>query len=371
VAGLLGVRPWLGDRALEGPLKARRSPRILHLATHGFFLADPPRDPAEDSVPLRPGGGPGRLARSGGESPWLRSGLALAGVNAWLRGESPPPEAEDGLLTAEDVSGLDLLDTDLVVLSACETGSGEQRTGESVFGLRRAFVLAGARTLVLSLWKAPDEPARELLQDFYRRLLAGQGRSDALRAAQLALRGRHPDPHAWGAFVCQGDDRPLRAPERPFGEAPPVYVVGRPAEDRSFVGRADVLKTIKDNLGPGAGRNILVLRGQRRTGKTSVLYRLRDTLAADTGGAYLPVFVDLQGLTLITGEAEFLHRLAWEIWQQVQAHGVTVPEPRPDDFDTAPVRAFELSFLKALRDVLGGRRVVLMLDEFAELRGDD
>ena len=115
------------------------------------------------------------------------------------------------MLTAEDVSGLDLLATELVVLSACETGLGEVRTGEGVFGLRRAFVLAGAKTLVMSLWKVPDAQTRELMEDFYRRILQGEGRVAALRAAQLAMKGKYPDPYYWGAFICQGEPGPLRA----------------------------------------------------------------------------------------------------------------------------------------------------------------
>ena len=138
------------------------------------------------------------------ESPLLRSFLVLAGANSWLKGGSLPTEAEDGLLTAEDVSGLDLLDTDLVVLSACETGLGEIHTGEGVFGLRRAFVLAGAKTLVMSLWKVPDEETQDLIEDFYRRILAGQGRADALREAQLALKAKYPDPLYSGRISLAG-----------------------------------------------------------------------------------------------------------------------------------------------------------------------
>ena len=104
---------------------------------------------------------------------------------------------------------MDLLDTELVVLSACNTGLGEIRTGEGVFGLRRAFVLAGAKTLVMSLWKVPDEQTQELMIDFYRRLTTGEGRAEALRHAQLAMKARHPDPYYWGAFICQGDPAPL------------------------------------------------------------------------------------------------------------------------------------------------------------------
>jgi len=95
------------------------------------------------------------------------------------------------------------------VLSACETGLGEQGNGEGVFGLQRAFVLAGAKTLIMSLWKVPDEPTGELMEDFYQRLLAGRGRADALRQSQLALKAKYPEPFYWGAFICQGNPGPL------------------------------------------------------------------------------------------------------------------------------------------------------------------
>jgi CHAT domain-containing protein/tetratricopeptide (TPR) repeat protein len=196
IAALLQVKPWLEGEVLEGRLKEQCSPRILHLATHGFFCKDQPHDPDAG----------GRW-----ENPLLRSGLLLAGYNTWLARGELPPDAEDGMLTAEDVTGLDLLDTELVVLSACETGLGQVHVGEGVFGLRRAFVLAGAKTLVMSLWKVPDQQTQELMVDFYQRILAGQPRAEALRQAQLALKAKHPDPYYWGAFICQGDPGPLSA----------------------------------------------------------------------------------------------------------------------------------------------------------------
>lgn len=212
IADLLGSPVWMGGEATEGRLKAVASPRILHIATHGFFLSD--AGPALDGGSASgPGAAEGqRLLGRGGENPLLRSGLALAGANTWLRGGAPPTEAEDGILTAEDVSGLDLLATDLVVLSACETGLGEVRAGEGVFGLRRAFTVAGAKTLVISLWKVPDQQTQELMEAFYRALLAGRPRAAALREAQLELKRRHPEPVYWGAFICEGNPAALPPP---------------------------------------------------------------------------------------------------------------------------------------------------------------
>jgi hypothetical protein len=210
LARLLDVHPWQGRDALEGRLKRKCcSPRILHLATHGFFLEDQTHASCDEFHAVGLLGEQERLSGPLPENPLLRAGFALAGANTWLNGGTLPEEAEDGLLTAEDVTGLDLLATELVVLSACETGLGEVRVGEGVFGLQRAFMLAGARSLVMSLWAVPDEATRELMEDFYKRLLAGEGRADALRNAQLKLREQYPDPLYWGAFICQGDPTPL------------------------------------------------------------------------------------------------------------------------------------------------------------------
>ena len=214
IAAMLGVRPWLEGTAVESRLKSCSSPRILHLATHGFFLKNQKHDPDTKRHDLGAIGGQiedGLSWLSGLEleNPLLRSGLVFAGVNTWRLGGRLHPEAEDGILTAEDASGLDLRATDLVVLSACETGLGEVHVGEGVYGLRRAFMLAGAKTLVMSLWRVEDQQAQELMVDFYRRVLAGQSRADALREAQLTLKTNYPHPADWGAFICQGDPGPL------------------------------------------------------------------------------------------------------------------------------------------------------------------
>lgn len=199
IAEQLCVKPLLGEKVLETRLKNYRSPRILHLATHGFFLKNQKQGSKLESFDIR-------LSGDGLENPLLRSGLALAGANTWLNNGLLPPEAEDGILTAEDVSGLDLLNTELVVLSACETGLGEVHTGEGVFGLRRAFVLAGAKRLIMSLWSVPDQQTQELMTDFYDRMLKrGQPCADALRDAQLEMRKKYSNPLYWGAFIFQGD----------------------------------------------------------------------------------------------------------------------------------------------------------------------
>jgi CHAT domain-containing protein len=225
IAEMLGVAPLEGEQATKGRIEAVRSPRILHLATHGFFL--PERTPSAEKNGLsQPESGKGSIGNGTNlfyrmaENPLLRSGIVLAGVNAWLHGKPLAPGAGDGILSSEDASGLDLLRTDLVVLSACETGLGDIRVGEGVFGLRRAFFLAGAKTILMSLWKIPDEQTRRLMEDFYRRLLEGEPRSEALREAQLAIKASFPAPLFWGAFICQGDPGPL-PPEEKKRQGPP------------------------------------------------------------------------------------------------------------------------------------------------------
>jgi CHAT domain-containing protein/tetratricopeptide (TPR) repeat protein len=222
--GVAVCRLWFDRDALEEPLKAVRSPMIMHLATHGFFERDQEHKPDEG---LR-GLGVLRSGESGFlplgiENPLLRSGLALAGANTLFLNMKPAPMAEDGILTALDVCGLNLFGTELVTLSACDTGVGEVRRGEGVFGLRRAFQQAGAKTLVMSLWQVADDETQMLMQHFYRNLFAGLPKPDALREAQLHIiremrsRNIRPDlgfahPFFWAAFICQGDPAPLQLP---------------------------------------------------------------------------------------------------------------------------------------------------------------
>lgn len=212
VADALGVEPLLGDQVLKATIENARGPRILHLATHGFFQHDPRtvrRGPVATTMTAgRAGTSPFHVVP---ENPLLRSGLALAGANRARRGLPLPPAAGTGVLLAVDVLGLDLLGTELVVLSACETGLGDIRATEGVYGLRRTFLLAGAQTLITSLWSVPDLATRTLMIDFYEQILARQPRSDALRNAQRSIRGnpetRHP--FYWGAFICVGQAGPI------------------------------------------------------------------------------------------------------------------------------------------------------------------
>jgi CHAT domain-containing protein/Tfp pilus assembly protein PilF len=198
------------DRATKAALQQARAPAILHVATHGFFLDDVrPGAEAERRIELvRSGALRPALAGLGAriENPLLRSGLALAGANR------PNSGVRDGVLTALEAAGLDLWGTELVVLSACDTGVGEVRNGEGVFGLRRALVLAGAETQVMSLWDVGDAATRELMVAYYAALLEGKGRGEAMRGVQLKMmaepRRRHPA--FWAGFIVSGDWRPLR-----------------------------------------------------------------------------------------------------------------------------------------------------------------
>jgi CHAT domain-containing protein/Tfp pilus assembly protein PilF len=187
-----------GAEATESAVKQVKAPRILHLATHGFFLAAP----ATAAIGSPPPGERSINASAEIENPLLRSGLAFSGAN--LRHGS---NNDDGILTALEASGLNLWGTKLVVLSACDTGVGEVRNGEGVYGLRRAFVLAGAESLVMSLWPISDFTTRELMTNYYRNLKQGLGRGEALRKVQLDMLKRNPKLHPfyWANFIQSGD----------------------------------------------------------------------------------------------------------------------------------------------------------------------
>ncbi|MBD2594210.1 tetratricopeptide repeat protein [Nostoc spongiaeforme FACHB-130] len=195
----------LGKDATETAVKELHSPSILHLATHGFFIADEEQDiNASPDFELTPR--PKEIIQV--ENPLLRSGLALAGFNKRSQAKN---NNDDGVLTALEVAGLDLRSNQLVVLSACDTGKGDIKVGDGVYGLRRALVIAGSQTQVLSLWQVDDAATKELMVKYYNNLKAGKGRHEALRSAQLDLLNsqEYSEPQFWAAFVPSGNWTPL------------------------------------------------------------------------------------------------------------------------------------------------------------------
>ena len=199
---MTNAKLYRGADATEAAVKALHGPKVLHLATHGFFLPDEPAPPPKDSDAR----GPAAPPPESHENPLLRSGLAFAGANKLSSGD------DDGILTAMEASGLDLQGTKLVVLSACETGVGKVTNGDGVYGLRRALVIAGAESLVMSLWQVDDVATKDLMAGYYANLKAGKGRSTALRLIQLELAARkeYAHPFYWASFLPAGDNSPIK-----------------------------------------------------------------------------------------------------------------------------------------------------------------
>ena len=186
-----------GTKATENTLKQVKNPSFLHIATHGFFL--PPKQSSSGETYVF-------------DNPLLRSGLVFAGVEPRQSGE------EDGIMTAYETTLLNLLGTKLVVLSACDTGVGDSTSGEGIYGLRRALVIAGSESQVISLWKVSDNATKDLMVGYYQNLKAGQGRSDALHEIQRQmLRGElkgedgkiYEHPYYWASFISSGDWTPM------------------------------------------------------------------------------------------------------------------------------------------------------------------
>jgi CHAT domain-containing protein len=175
------VQQFAGKDASEDKVKDSYKPRVMLLSTHGFFRPD----------------------TSNESNPLVRSGLLLAGASKTLR-EGYSGHGEDGILTAYEAMNLNLDNTELVILSACETGLGEIKNGEGVYGLQRAFQVAGARNLIMSLWKVDDEVTQQLMVRFFRHWLSGKNKHNAFNMARNEIRLRHPEPYYWGGFVMLG-----------------------------------------------------------------------------------------------------------------------------------------------------------------------
>lgn len=182
-------------------------PKLMHIATHGFFLTEKEAKKSWLTSPsmLLMAENPLKASRPIEDKPMTRSGLLLSGCNHAILHEQIPESEEDGILTAQEISTLDLRGLDLVVLSACQTGLGDVVSGEGVFGLQRGFKKAGAKTILMSLDKVDDEATRILMVEFYRNLMSGKTKCQSLKEAQQYLRkvdnGKYDDPKYWASFI--------------------------------------------------------------------------------------------------------------------------------------------------------------------------
>lgn len=215
IAQLMQQRQWkteiyTGDRALKSVVEEASSPRVVHLATHGFFLPDQQIKNSE-FMNAQLDENASDDPTMGREDPMLRSGLYFAGADRTLQGKSTAKGLDNGVLTALETGNLNLEGTELVVLSACNTGQGDVKNGEGVFGLRRALQEAGASEVLMSLWSVPDQETLELMKQFYANWLGGMEVHESLRRAQLDMREKVKTAHDgrdlpfyWGAFVLVG-----------------------------------------------------------------------------------------------------------------------------------------------------------------------
>ncbi|MBK5277808.1 MAG: CHAT domain-containing protein [Bacteroidia bacterium] len=183
ITDILDARQWethtfINENATEGNIKALQSPTVLHIATHGFFLEDD-----------------GSHVNS-----MIRSGILLSGIK-----NRSAQDTQDGILTAYEATNLTLENTNLVVLSACETGLGEIKNGEGVYGLQRGLKVAGAKNLLMSFWKVDDHATADLMINFYQNWLSGQPIHKAFKEAQIKLRKKYESPFYWGAFILIGN----------------------------------------------------------------------------------------------------------------------------------------------------------------------
>ncbi len=191
--GHITLEVYQQDQALEEVLLEEKSPRFLHIATHGYFIGkDDIEGPAQNDSNMNAM----HVLR---ENPMLRSGIALAGANTSLESG-----IDYGVVSAEKICQIDLSATEMVVLSACNTGSGDVQSGEGVFGLQRSILTAGAQSLVMSSWSVPSKETTELMSNFYSLMAQGLPKAEALRQAKLSVLKESPNPFYWGAFVYVG-----------------------------------------------------------------------------------------------------------------------------------------------------------------------
>jgi CHAT domain-containing protein len=182
--------------ATEAKLKSVKGPELLHIATHGYFLQDVDQSRSAFGIHLD----------NANENPLLRSGIMLAGAARTVSGAATPnlSSNDNGILTAYEAMNMNLEGTQLIILSACETGLGDIKAGEGVYGLQRAFLVAGADAMIMSLWKVDDHATQQLMKSFYTNWIKMRNKSKAFRQAQLQLMTKYNEPYYWGAFVMMG-----------------------------------------------------------------------------------------------------------------------------------------------------------------------
>jgi CHAT domain-containing protein/tetratricopeptide (TPR) repeat protein len=190
------VNQLMQKTATEASLKSVKAPTLMHIATHGYFLQDVEKSTSTFGVHLE----------NANDNPLLRSGLMLAGAANTVSGKSMPnlQSNDNGILTAYEAMNMNLEGTNLIVLSACETGLGDVKSGEGVYGLQRAFLVAGADALIMSLWKVDDAATQMLMTNFYTNWIKLGNKQKAFKQAQSQLMAKYKDPYYWGAFVMMG-----------------------------------------------------------------------------------------------------------------------------------------------------------------------
>ena len=190
------VNQLMQKTATEASLKSVKAPTLMHIATHGYFLQDVEKAGSTFGVHLE----------NANDNPLLRSGLMLAGAANTVSGKAMPnlQSNDNGILTAYEAMNMNLEGTNLIVLSACETGLGDVKSGEGVYGLQRAFLVAGADALIMSLWKVDDAATQQLMTSFYTNWIKLGNKQKAFKQAQIQLMTKYKEPYYWGAFVMMG-----------------------------------------------------------------------------------------------------------------------------------------------------------------------
>lgn len=180
-------------------LSGVNAPSVIHLATHGYYVQGTGSLQIKSKVSLS---GSGDIPFRSSADPLLRSGLLMSGANLAWKGANLPAAVEDGILTAKEVSNLDLKYTQLVVLSACQSGLGDVKGSEGVEGLQRGFKMAGVKYLIMSLWEVPDHETTEFMRTFYDNWCGRTNIRNAFRATQVIMKDKYKnEPHKWAGFV--------------------------------------------------------------------------------------------------------------------------------------------------------------------------